>query len=165
MNQAIAAAVVVFLIAAAWYVGLMHGRTEIENTPTPPSENQSTSTPSATNTTNNSQTTPSVAATGNESVTVVDQPAGSSVLVASVSVPQMGWVAVRDNNGHVLGAARVEAGTHASVVVPLLRVTESGGRYQVLLYTDDGDREYDLHKDSLLMRADASVVGAMFSAQ
>ncbi len=164
-NQALAVAVVAFLVAAAWYVGLMHGRAETK-IPAASSRNQNTTTtPSATNTTSNNQKTPSVVSTGNDSVTVVDQPAGSSIRVASVTMPQRGWVAVRDSNGRVLGAGRFDAGMSKDVVVPLLRVTAAGERYQVLLYIDDGDNQFDLHKDSLVMKADASVAGAMFSAQ
>ena len=99
-----------------------------------------------------------------QAVTVVDQPAGSIVKVASVTLPDIGWVAVRDNNGRVLGARRFEAGTNENVEVILLRNTVAGEKYQVLLYVDDGDKAYDLHKDSLVMNADASVAGTTFTA-
>lgn len=99
-----------------------------------------------------------------DAVSVQDQSAGNTVSVASATVPQTGWVAVRDGNGRVLGAARLEAGSHMSVQVELLRATESGGRYQVLLYVDDGDKAFDIHKDTLIMNADGSVSGAAFTA-
>lgn len=116
-----------------------------------------------------SNTKQSVAATSpievsGDAVSVQDQPAGSVVSVASATVPQTGWVAVRDENGRVLGAARLEAGSHALVQVELLRATETGGRYQVLLYVDDGDKVFDLHKDTLVINADGSVSGAAFTA-
>ena len=98
-------------------------------------------------------------------MTVADQPAGSVVKIASLTLSQLGWVAIRDSKGWVLGAGRFEAGTSSNVEVVLLRNTVAGEKYQVLLYSDDGDKQYDLHKDSLVMNADASVAGATFTAQ
>ena len=109
-------------------------------------------------------TTPTVEASG-EAVEVADQPAGMTVAVASAKLAEMGWVAVRDNGGRTLGAARLDAGAHAGIVVELLRGTLAGERYQVLIYIDDGDRVFDLYKDSLVMNAGAGVVGATFTAQ
>lgn len=103
-------------------------------------------------------------AVSGDAVSVSDQPAGDKVAVNSVYLPQMGWVAVRDSSGHVLGAARLDAGTHSDVQVDLLRNTEAGEHYQVLLYIDDGDKVYDLHKDTLLTNSDGAVAGATFTA-
>lgn len=80
-------------------------------------------------------------------VSVVDQPAGDSVLVESVTVPTPSvWVAVREMNGNdlgnVLGAARV-GGPRNGVVVPLLRATEPARPYAVELYRDDHDGRFD----------------------
>jgi hypothetical protein len=97
-----------------------------------------------------------------ETVTVQDQAAGPSVSVASVTLNQMGWVAIRDADGRVLGAARFDAGTYANVSVPLLRATVAKSSYQVLLYIDDGDRQFDLHKDILITGADGGVAGTTF---
>ncbi|MCR4333936.1 MAG: hypothetical protein NUV60_02925 [Patescibacteria group bacterium] len=76
-------------------------------------------------------------------VSVTDQPSGESVIIESITVPPPGvWVAVREVNGadlgNVLGAARV-VGPHSSVVVPLLRPTESARVYAVELYRDDNN--------------------------
>ncbi|MEK7601551.1 MAG: hypothetical protein AAB480_03420 [Patescibacteria group bacterium] len=106
---------------------------------------------------------PSMVSTG-EAVTVRDQAAGASVAVASVTLNEMGWVAVRDEGGRVLGAARFDAGTWNDVSVPLLRATAAAGSYQVLLYIDDGDKQYDLHKDILIMGANGGVAGTTFTA-
>ncbi len=106
----------------------------------------------------------SVAVSG-DAVSVQDQSAGDTVRVDSATLPHMGWVAVRDGDGRVLGAARLEAGAHTTVQVELLRATETGERYQILLYVDDGDKAFDLHKDTLLMNADGSVSGAAFTAR
>lgn len=153
-NQTIAGAVIIILVLGAWYMGRVQGKT--------PSTATSTAEMSG-NTKDAVLATPSVRARG-ESVTVGDQPAGSLVRITSVTLPQIGWVAIRDNNGRVLGAGRFDTGTSESVDVELLRNTVAGEKYQVLLYADDGDMLYDLHKDSLVMNADASVAGAMFTA-
>jgi hypothetical protein len=99
-----------------------------------------------------------------EGVTVADQPAGSLVTVKSARLDTTGWLAVRDSRGWILGAARLEAGVHEAVEVPLLRSTTAGESYQVLLYADDGDKTFDFKKDALVMNSDGSVVGTTFSA-
>lgn len=100
----------------------------------------------------------------NESVEAGDQRAGMSVKVQRLILAQMGWVAVRDADGRTLGAGRFEAGSHTDVVVPLLRATSAGERYQVLIYVDDGDKLFDLHKDILVTGDEGEVAGDVFSA-
>jgi len=95
---------------------------------------------------------------------VRDQPAGSFVVVASATLPQDGWIAVRDGNGRTLGAGWFAAGRHTAVQVPLLRNTQSGQTYQALVYSDNGDRVFDLHADTLVMNSDGSIAGASFAA-
>jgi hypothetical protein len=87
------------------------------------------------------------AAPPSKAISVSDQPAGSSVTVASVDAPSSGvWVAVREVNGrdlgNVLGAVRVK-GAHAQVEVPLLRATEADRAYAIELYRDDGSGSFD----------------------
>jgi hypothetical protein len=103
--------------------------------------------------------------TAGESVNVSDQAAGSAVRVAMVTLSQRGWLAARDSSGKILGAARFEPGSNTGVSIPLLRPTVSGEKYQVLVYIDDGDNSFDLHKDTLVMNADGSVARTTFSAQ
>ena len=86
-------------------------------------------------------------------VSVVDQPAGATVVVESVTVPPPGvWVSVRETDGdqlgNVLGAVRVN-GPRTAVSVPLLRPTEPGLSYAVELYRDDGNDVFDLSSDSV----------------
>lgn len=111
-----------------------------------------------------SEETPTIVGS-RESVDVEDQSAGMSVKVKSATFAQASWIAVRDVDGRTLGAGRFEAGTYSDIEVPLLRATTAGERYQVLIYVDDGDREFDLHKDILVTGADGSVAGDVFSAQ
>jgi len=110
-----------------------------------------------------SDETPTITAS-TESIDVQDQGAGMSIQVKKASLVQIGWIAVRDGNGRTLGAGRFEPGVHADVEVPLLRTTEAGQSYQALIYVDDGDKEFDLHKDILVTKDDGSVAGDIFSA-
>lgn len=85
-------------------------------------------------------------------IAVVNQAAGSEVVVESVTVPPPGvWVAVREVSGgdlgNVLGAVRA-SGPRSSVSIPLLRATEPNLSYAVQLYRDDGDGVFDLATDS-----------------
>lgn len=91
-------------------------------------------------------------------VSVAWQPAGSEVVVESVTVPPPGvWVAVREMNGddlgNVLGAARV-SGPRSPVSVQLLRATEPGRPYVVELYRDDGDGTFDITVNSVYVDFD-----------
>ena len=97
-----------------------------------------------------------------EAVTVRDQAAGDSVAVASVTLMQQGWVAIRDDSGRVLGAALFGAGTWSDVSVPLLRATSASSSYQVLLYADDGNKQFDLHKEILITDQNGGVAGTTF---
>lgn len=86
-------------------------------------------------------------------ITVYDQPAGTSVIIESLTVPPPGvWIAVRDVTetglGNVLGAVRV-TGPRTNITVPLLRKTESNRFYVAQLYRDDGGNTFDLASDSV----------------
>lgn len=159
--QAIIGVLVLALLVGAWW---MFGtqRSAVQDTTASGSTQLSGTTPNE-DTASSGSMTGGMTVSG-DAVSVGDQPAGSFVVVGSATVPQMGWVAVRDSSGRVLGAARVEAGTHQAVQVELLRNTVAGEMYQVLVYVDDGDKVFDLHKDTLVMNADGAVSGAMFSA-
>jgi len=83
-------------------------------------------------------------------IVVKDQPAGFKVIVDSVSLENVGWVAIHEDRdgelGNILGAYRFENGTHSGEV-ELLRNTVEGGTYYAVIYNDDGDREFDHKKD------------------
>ena len=98
-------------------------------------------------------------ATSSGLLMVADQPAGSEVLVESVTVPPPGvWVAVREivgsDLGNVLGAAKV-GGPRTSVAVSLLRATEAGHTYAVELYRDDNEGAFDPAKNSVYVDFDS----------
>lgn len=84
---------------------------------------------------------------------VSSQPAGGLVVVRSVAVPPPGvWVAVHENVDNafvgVLGASRVRFQS-TNVPIELLRPTEVGKQYSIVLYRDDGDDQFSLERDSV----------------
>lgn len=90
--------------------------------------------------------------TAGESVDVADQPAGDTVLIAHATLTRPTWIAVKDPSGRILGAGRFDTSAD-TVVVHLLRATESGSAYQAVLYADNGDKQFDFHTDSLIVNA------------
>lgn len=90
-----------------------------------------------------------------EYVTVSNQNSGNVVLVQSVVLREDGWVAVREiidsEMGNILGAARLSSGMYENVKVELLRPTEGGEEYSVVIYRDNGDRNFDFNFDSLVI--------------
>lgn len=114
------------------------------------------------------KTTPKVSDVkpGDAKLAVKDQPAGLVVVLEESKYPAMaGWVVVRDYvggvSGNILGAARFntdEGLTPASV--NLLRATTAGNNYQVVYYSSNGDKVFDLNDDLLI-----EGVSANFKAQ
>lgn len=82
---------------------------------------------------------------------VRDQSAGATASVEQVEMSVAGWAVVHEiEGGHVLnalGASRLDAGKHENVTVELLRATEPGGSYAVILYTDNGSKEFEIRGD------------------
>ena len=136
--------------ASAWFLG-MRLPSLPEGEPTPTAGNSFLATPSA-------------------ALSVLDQSAGMTAVVESVTVPPPGvWVAVhelRDGElGNVLGAARARTPS-SNVVIELLRGTESGKNYAVALYRDDGDDLFDRDADSVYVDFDTGErVVAPFTTQ
>jgi len=86
------------------------------------------------------------------SLEAADQPAGRAVTVKRVTLDKTSWIAVRDFSGgkigNVLGASRKEAGTLTGVVVDLLRTTEPGKQYAIVIFTDNGDGTFSTKTDT-----------------
>ncbi len=86
-------------------------------------------------------------------VSVINQPAGSDVVVESVTVPPPGvWVAVREISGNTLGnvlGAEYVHGPRSNVSITLLRATEPNRQYTIELYRDNGDGVFNLSSDSV----------------
>lgn len=95
----------------------------------------------------------SVASNAGESISVKDQPAGDTVRVAQAQLSRVSWIAVRDDM-RIFGAKRVDAEnggqTFNDIDVPLLKDTEAGKTYRVVVYADDGDQIFDFKKDALV---------------
>jgi len=66
---------------------------------------------------------------------------------------------------NALGAVRRDSGVSADVLVRLLRATVSGGTYAVVLYNDNGDRQFNLSQDFPLKDAEGKYVMSTFSAE
>ena len=166
-NRIIAAIVLVLLLIGAWYLGHTTVVSEMAGNDDTSGYSSSTAQTSTTGSTTNAKPSASVPTTQaiGDAVEVANQPAGMAVSVSSVTLGDTGWVAVRGSDGRILGAGRFDAGTSKNVVVDLLRGTISGQRYQVLLYVDDGDKQFDFHKDTLVTNSDGSVAGTTFSAE
>lgn len=163
-NQWVAILVIIVLIAGAWYVGRKQAINSAGGTDSSATPDLLEKISGSGNSGTGAEDDTSYAIAESASVLVADQPAGTEVKVSSLVLSNMGWVGVRDADGRVLGAGRFEAGSFTNVTVPLLRATVAGDSYQVLLYVDDGDRAFDLHKDILISGPDGAVAGTNFKA-
>jgi len=90
---------------------------------------------------------------GNGSVSVLDQAAGTSVGLDRATYPvSEGWIGVREYNndklGFILGVVRFSEsqGLVPSEIV-LQRSTTPGNRYAVVIFTEDGDFDFNLAND------------------
>ena len=109
-----------------------------------------------------------VSVSGEGSISVLPQPAGMTVAIAQVVMPQSGWVVIHEDNagapGRVLGAQRFDMGTFTGAV-DLLRGTVAGGIYYAMLHADDGDRQYDTKKDPAMLSLDGTIIMTTFMVQ
>ncbi|HET9641498.1 MAG TPA: hypothetical protein VFP46_01450 [Candidatus Paceibacterota bacterium] len=91
-------------------------------------------------------------------ILVADQAAGSAVSVNSVDAAAGVWVAVREMRGrelgNVLGAVRI-GGPRENLLIPLLRSTEPGRTYAVMLYRDDAELPFDPSRMSVYVDFDS----------
>jgi hypothetical protein len=159
-NRVIAVIVFIILLIGAWYLGRAQGAALASGTMMNSSAAMALSNASSSDT---GATTSSAEASG-ASVSVADQTAGKTVAINSVTLGKVGWVAIREKRGRILGAERFNAGTSNRGVVSLLRATVAGQHYDVVLYIDNGDKAFDLHKDIVVKNAEGSDVAASFNA-
>jgi hypothetical protein len=149
-NWIIGGVVIVVIAVVGWWLFTKSPVQEVEEATT----GTVTGTTSNTNTgVSTSSELPTVSVSVGEEVTVEDQPAGDSVRVAEAKLSRVSWVAVRDDM-RIYGAAKVTppvgGGTMQDITVPLLRNTEAGKMYKVVVYADDGDNAFDFKKDALV---------------
>jgi len=107
-----------------------------------------------------------------EAIAVVGQAAGSTVTVGSVNLDageNGGWVVIHEiKNGvmaNALGAVRKDSGVHSDIEVKLLRATVAGGTYAVVLYSDNGDRQFSMATDAPLKNTQGEFIMSTFSAK
>lgn len=98
---------------------------------------------------------------------VSNQNAGDTVLVSSITVPKVSWVAVRENNfdvmGRILGAKKLQPGEYEGVLVELLRPTTAHVMYAIVIYEDDEDGVFNHEIDIPLQNKDGGEIFARFS--
>lgn len=104
---------------------------------------------------------------GKNAILVRDQKAGINVEVELVTLENVGWVVIHEDNegalGNALGAQLFDFGSSKGVV-ELLRGTEAGRTYYATIRQDDGDRAFDLTKDLLLSDEAGNPVQVKFKA-
>lgn len=107
-------------------------------------------------------------AVSHDSYYVRDQEEGMKVVVRDLSLTGPTWLVVHEHTesgalGNALGAG-LFSGSAAFGEVPLLRGTEAGHQYSVLIYEDDGDHEFDLKKDMQKLGPDGKPISVDFFA-
>lgn len=90
---------------------------------------------------------------GNGEIVVPDQPASASITLESATYPvSEGWIGVRQFNndqlGYILGVVRFsESQGLIPSAITLQRSTTPGDRYAVVIFTEDGDFDFNLAGD------------------
>ncbi|MCD5384392.1 MAG: hypothetical protein LRZ97_00575 [Candidatus Pacebacteria bacterium] len=102
-----------------------------------------------------------------EGIILTPQIADELVNISSIYMSKDGWIVIHEIKDGVianaLGAARRDAGKHEDVVVHLLRNTVSGGEYAVVLYEDDGDKQFNLASDIPVVDEQGGFIMSKFS--
>lgn len=89
------------------------------------------------------------------SVSVSDQAAGALVELDRLTLSGATWVAVRDERG-IMGAQWLPVGTYTDATVTLLRPTVAGETYFIVLYADNGDKQFSSSADTVVVANAAS---------
>lgn len=102
-------------------------------------------------------------------ISVTTQPSGDTVLVDAATLEADGWIVVHEEKngliGNALGAVRRDAGAYRAVEVPLLRATLPNARYWVVLYRDNGDRQFQFSDDTPLRDSAGTTIMKSFYTQ
>ncbi len=94
-----------------------------------------------------------VLAVGDGKISVKDQPASDLVTLSAATYPvSEGWIGVRDyvdgQLGGLLGVVRFsEEQGLVPAEISLLRATKAGQEYAVVVYQENGDREFNIAED------------------
>lgn len=93
-----------------------------------------------------------------------NQIAGNKVFIKKVSLAESSWVAIQElATGKILGAQMFGVG-ESSGDVDLLRDTAPESMYSAIILSDDGDKIFDLKKDSYALNSDGKVISVLFKA-
>jgi len=90
---------------------------------------------------------------GDGDIVVNNQPASNSIVLASATYPvSEGWIGVREFNneqlGYILGVVRFsESQGLVPTEIVLQRATTPGADYAIVVYTEDGDFDFNLAND------------------
>lgn len=105
---------------------------------------------------------------GKNAIVVSDQAPGNTVVVSQVVFEKTGWAVVHEDRdgapGNILGAQRFEAGTSKGTI-ELLRGTVEGGKYYVMLHSDNGDGTFDHKVDLPIKDSDGNVIMGIFTVR
>jgi len=98
--------------------------------------------------------------------TVEMQLAGDTAVIKDVVMPESGWVVVHEVVegvvANALGATRLDAGEYDMVIVELLRPSIPESAYIVSLYSDNGNREFEIHMDTPIIGSDGNAIFKTF---
>jgi hypothetical protein len=119
----------------------------------------------ATENTENAETTDTTTTNTNPATTnrimIVDQAPGDKVYISSVQLANGGFVVIHKNDagklGAVIGSKYFEKGIYPGQIT-LSTPTTEGGIYYAVLYTDDGDKKFDIKKDAPLKDSAGNVI-------
>ncbi len=113
-----------------------------------------------------------IGASSTEAIIVESQPASDTVSLNMVNLQageSGGWVVIHEIKdgmmANALGAARRDSGEYADIKVYLLRSTVQGGTYAVVLYNDNGDKQFSIKTDNPLTDSNGKYVMSTFVAQ
>jgi hypothetical protein len=153
-----------FLVIWGWNTYADRSNLTVPGETTAPSE-RAVQEATATGTATNERTEETAAPTR---IDVRDQRAGERVTIAAATLTVDGWIVIHEENsglvGNALGAVRRDTGTYQDVEIPLLRATRAGSRYWVILYSDNGDRQFGLGEDFPLRNQNDDPITKSFNA-
>lgn len=161
---------IIVIVLIGWAIAAKRAGSPVIGSGTSTTTGETASSSTTTDSTSGTAANPSIPSSGEtavasgETVTTQDQPAGISVSVAQATLKNPSWIAIKDTNGRILGAGWF-ATSGENLSVPLLRATEAGQVYQAVIYADDGDKQFDFHKDTLLTSSEGAPVSSTFRAQ
>jgi hypothetical protein len=95
-------------------------------------------------------------------ILVLDQAPGVVVTISELNLHERLWVAVYEEanggKGNILGAGRFVKGEHSNAEIDLLRTTEVGKRYYVVIHQSDGNDIFDFNRDIAIEKTQTSFI-------